>query len=155
MAASARLLVDNVATVVKFGSLLHVLHDYVLEVTMCIGPSMMPTFNSSGDIVLLERLTTRLNRLERGDVVVARSPTNARQTVCKRVRALGGDRVRVNGPFGERAMNVPAGYVWLEGDNPSNSTDSRHYGPVPAALVMGRVFLKAWPPSEAGWVKRM
>ena len=37
---------------------------------------------------------------------------------------------------------VPAGHVWLQGDNPANSTDSRHYGPVPLALVQGRVVLK-------------
>ena len=30
----------------------------------------------------------------------------------------------------------------LQGDNFSNSTDSRHYGPVPYALLRGRVFFK-------------
>jgi hypothetical protein len=30
----------------------------------------------------------------------------------------------------------------LQGDNFSNSTDSRHYGPVPYAMLRGRVFLK-------------
>ena len=32
--------------------------------------------------------------------------------------------------------------VWLEGDNPFNSTDSRSYGPVPLALVKGLVSFK-------------
>lgn len=41
-----------------------------------------------------------------------------------------------------------------QGDNFNNSTDSRHYGPVPYALLRGRVFLKVWPPWEAGWVER-
>ena len=39
-------------------------------------------------------------------------------------------------------VQVPAGHVWLQGDNPINSTDSRHYGPVPYALLRGRAFLK-------------
>lgn len=39
-------------------------------------------------------------------------------------------------------VQVPEGHVWLQGDNPVNSTDSRHYGPVPAALLRGRAFLK-------------
>ena len=45
-------------------------------------------------------------------------------------------------------VQVPQGHVWLQGDNPLNSTDSRHYGPVPYALLRGRVFLKVqthWP----------
>lgn len=36
-------------------------------------------------------------------------------------------------------LQVPQGHVWLQGDNVVNSTDSRNYGPVPAALVKGKV----------------
>ena len=39
-------------------------------------------------------------------------------------------------------LQVPAGHVWLQGDNTLNSTDSRHYGPVPYALLKGRAFCK-------------
>jgi signal peptidase I len=48
---------------------------------------------------------------------------------------------------------VPRGHVWLQGDNLHNSTDSRHYGPVPYALLRGRVFAKVWPPWDAGLVR--
>ena len=131
------------------------LYRVLLVFVQCIGPSMMPTFNPSGDIVLLDRFSPRfLNKLERGDVVVARSPTAVRQTICKRIRATEGDRVRTGGPFRETIVTIPKGHIWLEGDNPNNSTDSRHYGPIPAALVLGRVVLKLWPPQEAGRVER-
>lgn len=36
-------------------------------------------------------------------------------------------------------IKIPKGRVWLSGDNASNSTDSRDYGPVPVALLRGRV----------------
>ena len=36
-------------------------------------------------------------------------------------------------------VRVPKGHVWLAGDNMSNSTDSRMYGPVPLALIKGKV----------------
>lgn len=39
------------------------------------------------------------------------------------------------GPF----IRVPRGYVWVVGDNLSNSTDSRVYGPVPLGLIRGKI----------------
>ncbi len=40
---------------------------------------------------------------------------------------------------------VPPNHVWLEGDNPLYSTDSRHFGPLPIAALRGRVVLRVWP----------
>jgi signal peptidase I len=42
-------------------------------------------------------------------------------------------------------IQVPDGHIWVEGDNPWNSSDSRNYGTVPASLIMGRVLLRLWP----------
>ena len=42
-------------------------------------------------------------------------------------------------------VQVPDGHIWVEGDNPWNSSDSRNYGAVPASLIMGRVLLRLWP----------
>jgi mitochondrial inner membrane protease subunit 1 len=39
-------------------------------------------------------------------------------------------------------VRIPRGHVWLSGDNLSNSTDSRAYGPVPLALVKGKVLAR-------------
>lgn len=74
--------------VVQFGCALHVLHSHVFEVTMCIGPSMLPTFNQSGDIVFLDRVSPRFRKLQVGEVVVVSSPTTPGQTVCKRIWGL-------------------------------------------------------------------
>lgn len=35
---------------------------------------------------------------------------------------------------------VPKGHVWIEGDNKYNTKDSRKFGPIPYALLQGRVF---------------
>jgi len=124
---------------------------------MCVGPSMMPTFGTAGDIVLVEHMTPRLRRLKRGDVVIAQSPTNPKQTICKRITGLGGDTISVakRYPFeGDRVIKVPEGKLWLEGDNPRNSTDSRSYGPVPYGLVRGKVFFKLWPLTDMGRIKK-
>eukprot|EP00617_Octactis_speculum_P024454 CAMPEP_0185756160 /NCGR_PEP_ID=MMETSP1174-20130828/14599_1 /TAXON_ID=35687 /ORGANISM="Dictyocha speculum, Strain CCMP1381" /LENGTH=148 /DNA_ID=CAMNT_0028435009 /DNA_START=279 /DNA_END=725 /DNA_ORIENTATION=- len=105
----------------------------------------------------MERVTPRLQRFRRGDVVIAKSPTTIDQTVCKRIRGLEGDTVTLSrsgsGGMSGATIKIPKGHVWLEGDNSANSTDSRYYGPVPAALIKGRVALKIWPLSECGPVE--
>jgi len=39
--------------------------------------------------------------------------------------------------------------VWLEGDNPDRSTDSRTTGPVRRDAVVGIVRARYWPPRRA------
>eukprot|EP00585_Thalassiosira_rotula_P010183 CAMPEP_0196140842 /NCGR_PEP_ID=MMETSP0910-20130528/7604_1 /TAXON_ID=49265 /ORGANISM="Thalassiosira rotula, Strain GSO102" /LENGTH=299 /DNA_ID=CAMNT_0041401759 /DNA_START=468 /DNA_END=1367 /DNA_ORIENTATION=- len=39
---------------------------------------------------------------------------------------------------------VPPDHVWVEGDNPPQSTDSRHYGPLRESSLRGRVVLRLW-----------
>ena len=140
-------------SVIKFCAAAHLVTEYGAEVTMTVGPSMLPTLNLTGDTLLVDRtinlpywLTNILNldvEPKVGDVVVAKSPTDSTQTVCKRVIALEGQRT----PSGKL---VPPGRVWLEGDNKSNSTDSRDYGAIPLALIEGRVICRIWPPSKIG-----
>lgn len=58
-----------------------------VDTVKCVGPSMLPTLNRDGDIVLLDKLTPRVRRLTRGEVVIAKSVSNPRHTVCKRIIA--------------------------------------------------------------------
>ena len=101
---------------------------------------MEPTIYSN-DLIIFEKITPRMQTLGYGDVVVAQSPTNPHQYVCKRITALYGDRVK----NGWTETKVPKGHVWLEGDNRSNSTDSRSYGPVPAFLIKGKALFRIFP----------
>ena len=141
----------HVAEVVALTCVWHVVAENVAELTVCVGPSMLPTLHAAGDMVVVEHVTARYRPLQLGDVVVARSPVNARQFVCKRVLGVGGDVVCTD-PTREGApmVTVPDGHVWLQGDNMWNSTDSRSYGPVPANLVKGRVVYRVWPLAFAG-----
>ena len=40
------------------------------------------------------------------------------------------------------STRVPKGHLWLEGDNPTRSQDSRQFGPVPFGLIRGRALCK-------------
>ena len=146
---------------VKVGCALIVFHDYVAEIAHTKGPSMYPTFNTRGDVVLVEQVSRLRRNLQPGDVVISVCPYEPKKMICKRLTALEGQRVdvrRLHGPFGQEntfirgkdTVEVPRGHVWIQGDNLQNSTDSRYYGPVPYSLLRGRVFYKVWPPSEFG-----
>lgn len=109
---------------------------------------MLPTFASSGDIVIEDKLSLRLNPsgLARGDLVVLRSPIHPTAIICKRVIGLPGDVICVD-PSGQKAPStehvlVPKGHIWVCGDNMANSRDSRDYGPVPMALICSRIFAR-------------
>lgn len=55
--------------------------------------------------------------------------------------------VRDNNREDESRMTlvVPEGHVWLEGDCPALSIDSRHYGPVPIEWLQGKLVARLWP----------
>ncbi|KAI8582800.1 hypothetical protein K450DRAFT_224846 [Umbelopsis ramanniana AG] len=139
--------------VVQAACLIHLFHQNVGELTYCMGPSMLPTFNMDGDIVAIEHLSKRYKRLSVGDVVVCISPVNPGRAVCKRILGMEGDHVCEDPTLREierKYIDVPEGHVWLSGDNLSNSNDSRTYGPVPYGLIRGRVFARVWP--DPGWI---
>ena len=109
------------------------------------GPSMLPTLAEGGEIVIEDRISVRLNpgKLQRGELVILSSPLEPQRSICKRVIGLAGDIVCVD-PTGQLAPStehvlVPKGHIWIVGDNAAESRDSRWYGPVPIALVHGRL----------------
>ena len=90
---------DASKALVQTLALAHAINETAFEVTACVGPSMLPTFNQWGDVVLVDRTPfvpvcfANGNGIGKGDVVVSRSPTNPKHMVCKRVVAVGGERV--------------------------------------------------------------
>eukprot|EP01138_Halocafeteria_seosinensis_P012583 gb/GECG01012857.1/.p1 GENE.gb/GECG01012857.1/~~gb/GECG01012857.1/.p1 ORF type:complete len:136 (+),score=8.22 gb/GECG01012857.1/:1-408(+) len=109
----------------------------------CQGPSMLPTLNDQGDVLLVDKLTPKFRPYTKNEIVVVRSPHTRGEKVCKRIKGLEGDTFCARTVL--FAVQVPRGHLWIEGDNPQNSSDSRHYGPLPLALVEGRVVARIWP----------
>lgn len=126
------------------------------------GHSMEPTLHH-GQIYTLDRAYYRLHRVERGEVVVFR---RGGRTFIKRVVAAPGDEMYVlrstgqvqdelvydfqmpylravrYGPWQHRnklcRLRVPAGFCYVVGDNLEDSEDSRCFGLIATASIIGR-----------------
>lgn len=66
--------------------------------------------------------------------------------ICKKILKIKeGDIIKTTDSSGnEIIVEIPVGHVWLEGDNKAYSRDSRHYGPVPYALLQGKALFKVF-----------
>ena len=47
-------------------------------------------------------------------------------------------------------ITVPAGDYYMMGDNRPDSVDSRFWGPIPKAWIIGKAFFTYWPPDRIG-----
>ncbi|KAG0057562.1 IMP1 inner mitochondrial membrane peptidase-like [Gryganskiella cystojenkinii] len=86
----------SAAKVLQVACTIQLVNQYAFEATWCFGPSMLPTLNMTGDIVIFERLTQRYSKIQTGDLVVATSPEDPTKFVCKRVIGLAGDKVCID-----------------------------------------------------------
>ncbi len=146
-----------------------VLITFVLRVSRVEGHSMNPTLQD-GQLALINKLVYRFHPPHRGDIVVFQLPGEPTGYI-KRVVAVPGDRievqngwVRVNGlrvkePYTEGATEGSVAttilrprQVFVMGDNRSNSTDSRSFGPLSTDSILGKVSLILWPAADFGLV---
>ena len=49
-----------------------------------------------------------------------------------------------------KTITIPKGYFFMMGDNRGDSDDSRYWGPVPKAWIIGEAFATYWPPDRIG-----
>lgn len=118
----------------------------VLEAYKIPAASMAPTIEP-GDRILVTKWGWRPEDVQRGDILVFRAPDGANRAYVKRVQGLPGDRIEARDGTD---LVVPPGHVWMRGDNVESSRDSRHFGAVPFANLVGRVAYRYWPPSRLG-----
>ncbi|GKZ22912.1 hypothetical protein AbraIFM66951_009340 [Aspergillus brasiliensis] len=133
--------------------------EHLITVQLSEGPSMYPTFSPRGDYLLISRVHKHGRGIQIGDVVRFYHPTFLGVNGAKRVIGLPGDFVCRDLPFSTEVgkegemIRVPEGHVYLAGDNLPWSRDSRNYGPIPMALINGKIIARVWPLHKFEWVK--
>lgn len=139
------------------------------QVARVEGQSMAPTL-ADQDRLIVNKFIYRISEPRRGDIVMLYYPLNPDKSFVKRVIAEEGDQVRiVDGrvfvnevPLADAYVPpeyrghddyvpqvVPEGYYFVMGDHRNNSSDSRHWGPVPKKYIIGKVQLRWWPLPKA------
>lgn len=137
------------------------------------GHSMLPNFNTD-QFIIVSRLSYVLGEPERGDVVVFHYPMQPDRDFIKRVIGLPGDTVTIldgyvyiNGHFLEEpyidnfCSNKRCDGEWVVGedeyfvlgDNRGASKDSQDFGPVNEKYIVGRAFVRYWPPEDWALIK--
>lgn len=172
---SVNFVMDILETVVFIGSLFIVVYLFVLQPNQVKGASMEPTFHS-GEYILTSKITYKFRPMERGDVIVFKSPKNPDIEYIKRIIGLPGDKVLIkngevyvndrfideqyisaktnlwDGGFAKEDVSiiVPGEEIFVMGDNRPRSSDSREFGPVPISSIIGQVFYRYFPTNKVG-----
>lgn len=136
------------------------------------GTSMLPTLQSSGERLLVNRLAYVFGTPQRGDIITLHSPDAPKgsRPYIKRIIGLPGEtvavqngKVYINGqpltePYIMEPMTytmspevVPKGYYFVLGDNRNISDDSHIWGMLAKDRIIGKAWVVIWPPSKWGW----
>jgi signal peptidase I len=133
------------------------------------GFSMEPTLQN-GEFVIVNKLAYKMGSPSIGDVIVFHYPRDPTQEYIKRVIGLPGDQVKVSGgqvyvngnkldepyiatpPRYNSEWEVPAGGLFVLGDNRNNSSDSHNWGAVPLENIIGKALFVYWPPDQWGFI---
>ena len=132
------------------------------------GDSMDTTF-ANGEYLIINELSYEIGTPSRGAVMIFKYPLDPKEYFIKRVIGLPGETVTIHDntvsitlvgtttsfvlsepyatgeTFGEETIHLGVGQYFVMGDNRMVSSDSRLWGPVPAADIVGTPILRLLP----------
>ena len=156
-----------------------IIRTFVIQAFKIPSGSMRPTL-MEGDKLFVNKYTYRFHPPQRGDIIVFKYPEDPKKDFIKRLVAFEHETVEnkdgkiyVEGkvledpstfgkfyyynhdPFGGpgEKIQIPKDSYYVLGDNSANSTDSRFWGFVPKANLVGKAVFRWWPPRKIGILK--
>lgn len=126
------------------------------------GDSMFPNFKDA-ELLLVEKVSYRIYKPSRGDVVVFKAPGAVKVDFIKRIIGLPGENIKVSSgsvyindkelrePYEEQEtrgdvnINLGPDQYFVLGDNRGGSTDSRVFGTIEKKSIEGKAWFIYWP----------
>jgi signal peptidase I len=150
---------------------------FVAEPFVVSGSSMLPNFRNH-DYLIVDRLSYLTGKPQRGDAIVLLYPKDTSQFFIKRIIGLPGETVKfqqgyvsITSSQNPNGIRLPESYLpnqaetfassepihlgsdeyYVLGDNRTASSDSRVWGILPRSDIVGKVWVRVYPFSTAGF----
>ncbi len=144
---------------------------FIAEPFIVSGASMEPTFEDL-NYLIVDRISYNLEDPKRNDVIIFRYPKNPEKYFIKRIIALpeetvliSDNNITIKNNKNPNGFQIDQSYITFKsvgqfqttlkkdeyfvlGDNRSHSSDSRIWGAVPKENIIGRAFLRLYPPKD-------
>ena len=155
-----------------------IVRSFVAQPFVVQGRSMEPTFDNQ-DYLVVDKIEYRIGEPQRGDIIVFKAPEDMTQNYIKRIIGLPGETVKIEkSTISIDGQPLAEGYLpanafdssrdatfFLErklsdneylvmGDNRDHSSDSRSWGPLPKANILGRALITVYPFNDFGVISR-
>ncbi len=154
-----------------------VLYLFIMTPHEVVGNSMHPTYKN-GEFLMANKITYRVSEPKRGDVIIFKFSDT--QDFIKRIIGTPGDEllikdglIYINGDLLDESaylessvitnggsylhegqtITVPDNEYFVCGDNRTNSSDSREFGPIKKEKIKGKAWIVYYPFSEFRVVK--
>lgn len=171
---------DLIETIVMAMAVFVIIYLFLFQPHQVRGNSMYPNFHDN-EYILTDKVSYRLGEPKRGDVIIFKAPKSEEYDYIKRIIALPGESVRIEqnkiyindqllgedyipqdyitypGAFLQRGETLGLGpdEYFVMGDNRLHSSDSRDWGFVPDKNIIGKAWLRYWPPERFGILKEV
>ncbi len=146
---------------------------FVAQPFVVSGGSMDPTF-ANGQYIIVDQISYRFENPKRGDVIIFRYPLDTKKFFIKRIIGLPSETIEIRGgkvlvtdKEGKKSLSLEEPYIYapnstisigshntitlkddeyfVMGDNRTESSDSRIWGPLKRSLIIGRPFIRLFP----------
>jgi signal peptidase I len=149
---------------------------FIAQPFIVSGASMEDTFQS-GEYLIVDQVSYYFNEPSRGDVVIFRYPRDPSKFFIKRIIGLPGDTVEIKdglvtikNPEHELGFQLNEPYItdmpkaapfsetlgereyFVMGDNRDESSDSRSWGVLQEERIVGRAWLRLFPPQTLDYL---
>ena len=168
--ASGRAILREIVETVALFAIVFVVARFAIGNYSILGQSMEPNYHQD-ERLLVDKVSPRALGFNRGDIVIVHSPIQDIELI-KRLIGKPGDTIELrdnsvfvngqvlnepylpvnanSGPTREQTKwTLGSDQYFIMGDNRSFSQDSRVFGPVPSANIVGRALVLYWPLKDA------